>query len=476
MAKAGILYGSGFHQMQLGVHAMEHMVNPMRLKPLNDLAKDPIVLQGVAHGLNLLNVDPEGVLSGLPGMGTYHRYLFRDFIPRLKATMYQHAFERNVERFGGGKPGSQAQLTQDELHHLTAMQANAAFGGLDPAFFRHLNRMNNRTYKAIEHQVLFSPDFTKARAQFVGQAFNKFGSEQRWALFRGAAVIYGIARIVNAVINKGDAKWKPADALSIVTPKSWGAYGDKRFGLRTVQGDIMRLIQDPAQWAYNRINPVTLKPIIEFITGRDNFGRQESKEHFAKDYLKQLTPIPIQKLFTTSDEGWVATLLSSAGMETSNYRSPLEKQAHAMRLAGIPDKPESEDKADENRANVQAVLKLRQLRDETKDEDAQPKPYQDEVDKLWKQQADGKMSSREVKAIVERAGMTELQYDVTHLGIDDALEIWAKADATEREELKDVITKKADRAVEAIAKDKGDDAATELEAKLKKQGIDLEAE
>lgn len=447
IAKSVVLSGSLFHQVQLGVHAMEHLVNPFKLPELQVMAKDPVVMEGVGHGLNLLSVDPEGVLSDLPGMATYHRYLFRDYIPRLKAQMYKHAFERNMKRYSG-------ELTRDELHLMTAKQANAAFGGLDPAFFEKMHRMNNRTYKAIEHMVLFSPDFTKARGQFVAQAFGKYGKEQRYALLRGALTIYAGARIANAIINNGDAKWKPQDALAIVTPKSWGSMGGKRLSLRTVQGDLMGLIEDPITWSYNRLNPVTLRPTIQFLTGRDNFGRQESKEHFAKDYLKQLTPIPVQKLFTTSEEGLVSSLFTSAGLQTGTYRSPLEKMAHQLRIAGIPDKPQSEEKQDENRRNVQMVEKLRQGKATSTD--------------LWNLVNQGKMTPREASAVMDRSQMTELQYDVHHLSLEDAMEVYAKADASERAELHDIMEAKRDTGLKNMTQE----AAEKMDKQLRDLGIE----
>ena len=495
-AKGVILYGSGFHQVQLSVHSMEHLVNPFRLPSMDEQANNPIVLEGVAHGLNLLNIDTTGVLSTLPGMGTYHRYLFRDYIPRLKAEMYKHAFARNMERFGGAKDGKAATMTRDEIHLLTAQQANAAFGGLDPAFFEQLNRMNNKTYQAIEHLLLFSPDFTKARIQFAAQGIGEIPrlaarvaakpfkstqtppplhTEQLAALLRGALVMYGICRITNAVINRDQgakgAHWDWQDALVVVTPKSWGVLGDKHIGLRMVQGDMMELIKNPVTWAYNRLNPATLRPAIEFLTGRDNFGRQESKMNFAKNYLKQMAPIQVQKLFTTSDEGWVDSLFTSAGLQLGNYRSPLEQEAHKLRLSDIPDRPGTEEKMDEARANVQEVKKLRDAGAIGDNPSAWPEPAQKMVDDIRDKVANGKMSSRAASTIILRAGMTEFQYDVLHLSMDDAMSIWNKAGAGERAELKDVITEKASRSLEATAKDKGIDATNELEARLKDKGI-----
>ena len=453
--KSVILYGSGFHQVQLGMHALDHFISPFRLESLKDLAKDPVVQAGVAHGLKLVEIDPEGVLSGLPGMGSYHRYLFRDWIPRLKAHSYRIIHARNLERHAKN-------MTRDEMALMSAAQTNAAFSGQDPAFFRHLAFMNNRTYKAAEHMLLFSPDFTKARAQFAAQGFSKFGSEQRLALLRGALLMYAGVRILNAALNHADgwrkgAHWDPADAFSVVTPKAWGpAWGGKSISIRSVYGDMAKLIADPKEWTYNRLNPVTLRPTIEFITGRDNFGRQESKEHFAKEYAKQMAPIPVQKVFTTTDEGLVESFFTSLGANMATYRTPLEKYAHNLRIQAIPDKPESEDKIDENRRNVQLVEKIRN--------------GQADQTTLWNMVSAGTLTAREAAVINQRASMSDLQYDVLHMeDFNDALSVWNRADASEKNELKDIMERKSDRRLEEVGDNQA--AARDLEARLDKAGV-----
>jgi hypothetical protein len=216
----------------------------------------------------------------------------------------------------------------------------------------------------------------------------------------------------------------------------------------------MEVVTDPEHFSYNRINPVTLKPTIEFLTGRDNFGRQESKEHFLKDYVKQLTPIPVQKLFTTSDEGILSSLFTSAGLQTGNYRTPLEQMAHKLRIENIADKPESEEKQDEGRRNVQMVQKIREGKATTAD--------------LWNLVNQGKMTPREASAVMARAQMTELQYDVHHLSLDDAMKIYAKADNSERAELHDILEEKRASGLKNMT----DEAAEKVDKQLKELGIE----
>jgi uncharacterized protein YdcH (DUF465 family) len=467
--KGAILYGSGFHQVQLGTHALDHFINPFSVPDLKVLAKDQQVLEGVKHGLELLHIDPEGVLSGLPGMQSYKRYLFRDWIPRLKGKAYKIIDDRNMNRYGGVRPGHAAKMTPDEIHAMSASQTNAAFSGQDPAFFRHLDFMSGRTWKAAEHLLTFSPDFTKARAQFVAQGFSKYGGEQRLALIRGAVLMYATCRIVNAAINhdKGMAGgyWKPEDAFAVVTPERWGSVmGGKRISLRTVYGDIAGLITDPVEWGYNRLNPVTVRPTIEFITGRDNFGRQETKSSFFKNYAKQSTPIPVQKVLNTSSEGLVDGFFTAMGLQMNNYRTPLERQAAKMRIANIPDKPQDEDKQAESRRIVQEVMKLRKAGAVGADTSSWP-------DEAQKELGAGKWTDSEFETIVKRAGMTALQYDVDHLGMDDALEIWKRADAGEKEEMKKIMQTKGTNSIKEVG-EKRAAAADGLMARLDKAGIE----
>lgn len=466
LAKSSILYGSGFHQFQLGLHAVGHWINPLKLEDLDSISKDPIILEGVAHGLKMVDIDPEGVLSHLPGMQAYHHYLFRNWIPRLKAKAYKIIDDRNVHEYGGGKTGKPAQLTRDEIHELSASQTNAAFSGQNPAFFNRLSFMNNRTYKAVEHLIMFSPDFTKARTQYAFQALGKFGYEQRMALLRESVLLFSTARIVNLALSNwpgrqkkegiAGARWAPQDAFEVVIPKDpiFGMFGGKKIGPRTAIGDIVGLIKDPGTWAYNRLNPATLRPAIEFATGRDNVGRQESRAHFFKEYAKQIIPIPFQKLFTTNDEGFADSFLTAMGLQMANYRTPLEQMAHKLRIENIPDKPESEEKQDEGRRNVQMVQKIREGKATTAD--------------LWNLVNQGKMTPREASAVMARAQMTELQYDVHHLSLDDAMKIYAKADNSERAELHDILEEKRASGLKNMT----DEAAEKVDKQLKELGIE----
>jgi hypothetical protein len=91
---------------------------------------------------------------------------------------------------------------------------------------------------------------------------------------------------------------------------------------------------------------------------------------------------------------------------------------------------------------------------------------------VWNQVSAGKLPARAAAAIVKRASMTELQYNVDHLSdFSDAMTIWNHADAGEKAELKDVMEEKAERRLAIVDQDQGDTEAGKLEASLIQMGI-----
>ena len=76
-------------------------------------------------------------------------------------------------------------MALNEVAALTARQANAAFGGPN---YKMLGR--NKTLQDVMRLSFMAPDFTEARARFVGQAARPFNREQLSALVSGALAFY----------------------------------------------------------------------------------------------------------------------------------------------------------------------------------------------------------------------------------------------------------------------------------------------
>ena len=308
---------SGFHFVQIGVHGLEHRVNPFNLKKID--ISDPTSTQAklVKGGLMIADTHghqqwSEGLSGGsgslfrhVPVLGEYlqawNETLFKEFIPRMKMTMAEHALERNRKVYA--KDLAAGRMTEDSLHALTANESNAAFGHLN---YEMLGR--SKTTQDLLRLTFLAPDFLEARGRFAAQAFTQYGAEQRVALALGAAILYVAARILNKTIND-EYHLEPENAFSLVI-------NGRSYSLRTVQGDIIHMFTEPSKFAFNRLNPVYGRTSIEFLTGRDAFGRKRDFGQQLGDLAKTATPIslrshPEQRLFES--------FMNAFGMTNKRY-------------------------------------------------------------------------------------------------------------------------------------------------------------
>lgn len=449
-----------FHMVQEGVHAVEHGVNPFHLPDID--LKDKTQRLLASNGLSLADFDAEGLFSakalrglgeGVPGVNvamdglqSFSRWQFEDYIPRLKMKMAVDAFERNVKRY--------PKLSGRQVAELTAKESNAAFGNLNTSFDA-IHR--SKTFKQLLRLSLFAPDFLEARMRFVGQAFTRYGGEQRLALVRGALVMYAVSRITNALLNQGDAKWDPEHAFAIVK-------GDKSFSLRTVQGDILHAVTDPRGFIYNRMNPLTTRPVVEFLSGRDQFGRQKRFSSQAKDLAKSTLPFGIQKVIQTGDEGWLNSILTSTGLEAKNYRTPAEEMTHKLYLSTIPDLPDDEEREAASRKHSQMEQALREGHiDDEKREDAIRKHTQTENSPrvkhitpadVWAKVRTGEISAKQAARTIERSNHTRLENEFSALRLKDAMHVFAKANPVEQMALTPLLAKKGNLLEEVPVSDR----------------------
>jgi len=332
---------SMFHPVQLAIHGLEHKVNPFNLvkgldfsgKTTESVNMTKLSDAGLVHSATeeLRNI-MEGVSGGgglyskVPGLGkvlgNMNRWIFEDFHPRLKMTMALHALERNRARYA--KDLASGKMSDFQLHRLTAEQSNAAFGGLN---YKLLGR--SPTFQDGLRLALLAPDFLEARARFVGQAFTKYGDEQRSALALGAATLYVTARIMNLMIS-GRPHFEKENMFSVVADgKSWS--------LRTLQGDILHAATKPGQFILGRVNPLTVKPAIEATTGRDFFGRQRTGGQQVKDLITTAVPISARGFLPDQkrEEGLAQIFGSAFGFGAKRFQESNEiyKKAADWKIA-----------------------------------------------------------------------------------------------------------------------------------------------
>lgn len=308
VVKQTMLSLSGFHQVQEGLHALGHRINPTNLEQID--FSDPVTKSLVTHGLQLadyhaLDQFSEGVGSGglinkIPVLGSkilkpYTEYLFQDYIPRLKLTMAKHALERNIDRYQG-------KISNDQIIEMTANQANAAFGELN---YKYIGR--NPTTQDALRTFLLAPDFLEARAKFVGQAAAPYGKEQLQALGLLAATMYITARLANTAIS-GDPQWDAKHAFSIVV-------GNHAYTLRTIPGDLLHLFSDPQSFVSHRLSPL-MRTGFEYVSGRDDRGVKRDIGQQVKDLATSSIPLSLRK---RDDQSLWEAFLNSFGVGTTRY-------------------------------------------------------------------------------------------------------------------------------------------------------------
>jgi len=325
---------SGFHQVQETLHALGHRVNPMNMEKVD--FSQPWQKEAVEHGLetgsyNAMENFSEGLASGplvskIPILGKrilgpYTEWLFQDWIPRLKMTMYKHALERNLERYKGEMDAGK--ITRDQVVENTAKQANSAFGELN---YNWIGR--NKSLQDALRAFLIAPDFLEARAKFVGEAIKPYGREQLVALGLLAATQYITARLINQQMDD-DPHWEIQNAFKFIV-------GKHSYELRSVPGDIVHLISDPKKFSVARISPL-LRSTIEGITGRDYRGVKRDAMEQLKDFAKLPTPISIRQ---QDDRRWWESFLNAFGVHERSYTAGQEigelARAYREKVKGKP--------------------------------------------------------------------------------------------------------------------------------------------
>lgn len=413
--KGSILGYSFFHQVQESVHAVGHWVNPFHVRDTIDL-EDPTQMKLLEHGLQISNARAqEEFMDGhaqayayrIPIVGRmaqgYSDWLFHDFIPNLKMKTALDILERNTRRYGN-------KLSEDQLLALSARQANAAYGELN---YNTLGR--SKTMQDAFRLMGLAPDFLEARGRFVAQGMRPYGREQLIALARLTGILYGTARVGNALLNNGSTHPEKPFAVT---------YGGKDYFLRSVPGDIEHLISDPRNFVWNRLNPITTKPAVEALTGRDEWGRVQHLSDLLNGTLKGWTPILIQKAIKNpADYKIWDSLLQSVGIANIKSYSAGAKAARTF-LGQNPSINLNPDKSAQ-------------------------------TSRLAQQYAAGSISAQELVKMVGNDQLTEKQLrkiedrspqfvkDFARLPIEQALQFWPDYSPEEQTQLRGLLAHKA---------------------------------
>jgi hypothetical protein len=344
IVKGTMLSFSPFHQVQEGIHAIGHRVNPFANIPKIDL-RDPKQADAAAHGL-MLSHDRLSQSLFMEGVGTnnrnlvtmvlrkigwglttaaadkvdsYQHWLFSQYIPGLKLKTYEHILERNMERFKADIAAGKA--TEFQVKNLSAHQANAAYGHLNYTEMGH-----NPTIRHAFQIVLLAPDFLEARSRFVAQSLKsltgtKTGIEQLQA-FAFLAATQVVAATIQKVLTNGDPEWDHPFEMRV---------GNKYYGMRSVPEDVFKMLHNPTGFIGGRISPIFGRFIQEGVFGVNYRGERTSVGDAIADIMAGIVPMPMQSLTRQWTTGGKANpispleqILSSAGVQVHRY-SPITK-------------------------------------------------------------------------------------------------------------------------------------------------------
>jgi hypothetical protein len=329
---------STFHQVHVGAHAAFHWTDPFMLRERawhtaergidwdhpfvkDAIEKGHLKLASSPHDLSLF---AEGIGASkwtrhIPGIGkwseTYTRWLFEDYIPKLKLATYENALARAQKAQASGMFKG---LGPDELAARTGDAVNNAYGELNHLFLGKHGR--DPRFQRVLRFAFLAPDFGEARLRFAEKAFTRYGHEERLAFATMALTLYFGARIAN-YLSHGDPEIE-------ANPRNWFRVkaGQHWWSMRSVAGDIAHAIDRPSQFLYVRLNPITVQRGWDFLVQRDvNTGRKLGIGDMAERVAEAPLPLPLSSLARDDQRAW-------------------ESFAGSMGLTAVRDTPEQDMK------------------------------------------------------------------------------------------------------------------------------------
>ena len=342
--KENILSLSPFHMMQEALRAVMVGVNPFhidgpdiengaRINP-DDPNSPTKIRKMVENNLTLgtdfkgLEGSSEGVSGGtgllrrIPGVGKevansldwYQNFLFKRYIPALKA----RAAELMFDRYQTAHPD----WSVDRVARAAAIHTNDTFGGQN---WRALGR--SATTQDWGRLLALAPDWLESEMRSGARLFNKdeggLGREQLLKMTMG---LWGTARVLN-MVSTGQMHNEAPFGVAVKNKEG----KETIYSMRTLPVDLLHAASDPVGFVKGRLSP-TLHMGQELVTGRDQFGRKLNPGDMAVDVFRNMLPIPVQSIGqvisgTGPETGNIGQFVKAAGGTATSYLTPAQKLA-----------------------------------------------------------------------------------------------------------------------------------------------------
>jgi hypothetical protein len=308
--KHTILSFSPFHIAQEGLRALMTGINPFKVD-IADIHGDDMLRRGAEEGATFypdktteaqyqdgLASGPDSLFKKVPLLGTtqahLQKFLFEQYIPSLKGRAFKALMDRygkrldNAETFAKLKEDRSDMAGYDKVRaaaRLAAEDVNERFGGLN---YRQFGR-SAATQDFLKLATL-APDWMESEVRFAKRLFTPGiqGAVARHDMVAFTAAMWGAARILNLITSGKPHLEAP---FGVATTDSEGR--EKIYSMRTLPGDIMHAVSDPAGFIKGRISPLG-RIASEVYTGRDSLGRKQSGFGTLVDLGSQVLPIPAQ--------------------------------------------------------------------------------------------------------------------------------------------------------------------------------------
>jgi hypothetical protein len=414
-AKKSLLSFSPFHWATEGERGLQMGLSPSEVFKPPQIDPDGIAMfKGTKYGLTIMgdsmarSLADEGVASGgshlinkIPVVGNLLKQaedqLFGNYIPRLKAA----SFEKVVDQLSKKNPS----WGEAEVMTRASKIVNGAFGGIN---WRQLGV--SMTSQDALRLAFLAPDFTGSQLMFAHAGLEPGGSVVWQSMARIALYNMMAAQTIN-LLNTGSVHMD--HPFGVVSQD-----GKNVYSIRTMPEDIAHYLTDPRGSLYNRMNPITSKPAVEFLSGKDQSGRNASYGQQLGDLLKNVVPITFQGAIPRPDQTVVSQFGRGAGIQTTQNRSVAENLAIQKMSARSP----------EGRVE-QGQLESHQLANQMVD---QVRNHEIGTPEIMQALMDGKITRNQAARIVKESVLPPLAGRVSSLPLNDALDVYSMATNAEK--------------------------------------------
>jgi hypothetical protein len=344
-------------------------------------------------------------------------FLFDRYIPGLKARAFKSLFERYQKVYGD--------ISKPEAAQLAAAHANELFGGLN---YAQMGR--SMATQDFLRATTLAPDWLESEVRSLYRALDpKRGAVMRQDIARMAAIMFAASRVLNYLTSGQPHLEAP---FGVVVPGKKGE-DDKVFTLRTLPTDMMHAATSPRDFIAGRVNPLSVRPAVEFLTGRDRQGRKVEFPQEVGDFFSAFAPIPASnianKLQDIGNLSGAEVAARTLGVSTYKYQTTAEKMAQQLASDRLPSGPVSGEQLHRRKLQAEAAIRAGEQPDLTE------------------------FSPRERREIRKNAEMSALQAHFSRLPMESALSIWDTATPQERAALVPEFLKKKNAYFRAHAGD-----------------------